>query len=297
MRLTVDGATVNVATGAVRIDDSRDEAQPLVVLVHGAGMNRTVWSQQTRFLAHHGYRAVAVDLPGHGGSDGPALDTVEATADWLAGLVGSLGGPAHLIGHSMGSLIALETAARHPDVVSSLVLMGVGQTVPVHPELIAAAVANELKAAELITAWAYGSRQHVGLNPTPGLWMLGSGMALLEACSPDVLGIDLTACNDYPGTDQAAAKVSCPVTIVAGTGDKMTPARSATPIDEVLSDSALVTLDGTGHMMMQEEPEAVRRILIDHLATTPSGRSGGAERGQGTAGGRKSGGNGGEGPV
>ncbi len=246
MKLTLDGATVNIATGAVSIEGD----EPLVVLVHGAGMNRTVWSQQTRFLAHHGYRAAAVDLPGHGGSDGPALTSISEMADWLGRLLESLGEPAHLVGHSMGSLIVLETAARHRDLVRSAVVLGVGQTMPVHPELVSAAIANQVKAAELITAWAHGQRQHVGLNPTPGHWMLGSALALLEACPVDVLGIDLVACRDYPGTDEAAAAISCPVTVVAGSGDKMTPARAARGVDELIADSTLVTLAGTGHMMM-----------------------------------------------
>ncbi len=269
MKLDIDGATVNVATGAVSLDGD----EPLVVLVHGAGMNRTVWSHQTRFLAHHGYRAAAIDLPGHGSSDGPALTSIEAMANWLARLVERLGGPPHLVGHSMGALVVLETAASRPDLALSVVVMGVGQTMPVHPELVSAAIANQVKAAELITAWAYGQRQHVGLNPTPGHWMLGSGLALLETCPVDVLGIDLGACRDYPSTDDAAARVSCPVTVVAGSVDKMTPARAAIAVDEVLADSTLITLDGTGHMMMQEEPEAVRQILLTHLAAASDPRT------------------------
>ena len=116
MQLVVDDRTVHAATGAVPLE-GRDE--PLVVLLHGSGMDRSVWSHQTRFLAHHGFRAVAVDLPGHGRSEGPALDSIEAIADWVARLAGALDGPAHLVGHSMGALVALDTAARHPGAVAS----------------------------------------------------------------------------------------------------------------------------------------------------------------------------------
>ena len=76
MQFSVDGRTVNAATGAVAIDRDEVAHAPLVVLLHGAGMDRSVWSQQTRWLAHHGTRALAVDLPGHGDSEGPALTSV-----------------------------------------------------------------------------------------------------------------------------------------------------------------------------------------------------------------------------
>ncbi|MDP6281291.1 MAG: alpha/beta fold hydrolase, partial [Acidimicrobiales bacterium] len=98
MHLVVDGRSVNAATGAVPVQP--DSSDPLVVLLHGAGMDRSVWSQQTRFLAHHGYRAIAVDLPGHGESEGPALGSIPDLAAWVAALATELGGPLHLVGHS-----------------------------------------------------------------------------------------------------------------------------------------------------------------------------------------------------
>ncbi|MBC8195860.1 MAG: alpha/beta hydrolase [Acidimicrobiia bacterium] len=264
MHLEVDGRCVNAATGAVSVEP--DSTDPLVVLLHGAGMDRSVWSQQTRFLAHHGYRALAVDLPGHGGSEGPALDSISGLATWVAGLATELGGPLHLVGHSMGSLVALEAAARHPASVASIALLGVAATMPVHPDLQAAADSDDVQAARLITSWAHGSRQHVGENPTPGLWMLGGTQALLERCAPGVLGSDLSACSAYGGGVEAAARVSCPVTLILGSGDKMTPRKDADPLLEAFPNGAtLVELSGAGHMMMQEEPGAVRQAIISHL--------------------------------
>lgn len=269
MRLVVGGRIVNAATGAVPVQ--HDSTDPLVVLLHGAGMDRSVWSQQTRFLAHHGYRALAVDLPGHGESDGPALGSIPDLAAWVADLAGELGGPLHLVGHSMGSLTALEAAAHQPASVSSIVLLGVAEAMPVHPDLQAAADADDVQAARLITSWAHGSRQHVGENPTPGLWMLGGTQALLERCSPGVLSRDLAACSAYGSGVEAAALVSCPVTLVLGSGDKMTPRRAAEPLREAFPGGAsVVELPGTGHMMMLEEPGAVRQALIDHLGTAAS---------------------------
>ncbi|MDP6975354.1 MAG: alpha/beta hydrolase [Acidimicrobiales bacterium] len=263
MFLEVAGRTVHAATGAVPIE-GRDD--PLLVLLHGSGMDRSVWSHQTRFLAHHGVRAVAVDLPGHGRSDGPALDTIAELADWTAALAQALGGPLHLVGHSMGALVVLETAGRHHDAVASAVLLGVAAAMPVHPDLQAAAEADDPLAAELITAWAHGRRQHIGLNPTPGLWMMGGVNALLDSSPPGVLATDLAACAAYDEALVAAAGATCPVTLVLGGEDRMTPRRAARDLEAAFpSPPSVVELPGSGHMLMQEEPEAVRRALLDHL--------------------------------
>ena len=136
MQITVGDRSVNLATGGVPLGD---DDRPLVLLVHGAGMDRSVWSQQTRFLAHHGYRAAAVDLPGHGETDGPTMTTIDGMGTWVAEVAEHLGPPAHLVGHSMGSLIVLAAAAAHPEVVASAVLIGVAANMPVHPDLQGAA--------------------------------------------------------------------------------------------------------------------------------------------------------------
>ena len=135
MHFEVAGRTVNAATGAVSVDRPEVVDAPLVVLVHGAGMDRSVWSHQTRWLAHHDTRALAVDLPGHGASDGPALSSVTDMAYWLCQVADALGGPIHVVGHSMGAFIGLEASATDPDRIASLTLLGVGATMAVHPAL------------------------------------------------------------------------------------------------------------------------------------------------------------------
>ena len=264
VHLVVDDNVVHAATGAVPLEGRSD---PLVVLLHGSGMDRSVWSHQTRFLAHHGFRAVAVDLPGHGRSEGPALDSIAAISDWVAHLSTALGGPAHLVGHSMGALVALDAAARHHDAVASAVLLGIAAAMPVHPDLQAAADIDDPKAAALITAWAHGPRQHIGLNPTPGLWMMGGVTAMLETSPPGVLATDLAACAGYGDAPAAAAAVSCPVTLVLGSQDRMTPRRAARALEEAFNEPpGVVELANSGHTLMLEEPGAVRQAILAHLA-------------------------------
>jgi len=266
VKFSVDGRTVNAATGAVAIDRDEVAHAPLVVLLHGAGMDRSVWSQQTRWLAHHGTRALAVDLPGHGDSEGPALTSVGDLAAWAAALADALGDRIHLIGHSMGAFIALEAAATSPDRIASVVLLGVGATMAVHPDLQAAADADDPLAAALMAGWMHGPDQKFGLNPTPGLSMTGTSRAVIETCPTGVLGPDLRACVAYEGAVAAAGAASCPVTLILGSLDRMTPRRSAQPLVDAMPGANIVELPDSGHAPMMEEPGAVRSALGDHLA-------------------------------
>ncbi len=262
MNIDVDGSVVNFATGGV-VPRNED---PLVLLIHGAGMDRTVWNLQTRFLAHHGYRALAVDLPGHGTSDGPLLPTVGAMADWVSAVLDHLDGHGgvRLAGHSLGALIAMEVAAARSDVVR-LVLLGAAMSMPVHPELLAAAEENSVLAPELMTAWGHGGAAHLATNPTPGMWMLGGGQALLERARPGVIHNDLVAANAYEAGDTPSA-VRCPVTVVVGSVDRMTPPRAAASLIDEFDQATTVMLDGIGHSMMSEDPASLRGILLAALA-------------------------------
>ena len=268
--LDVRGQAVGVAAGGVVPDAASAAEAPVVLLVHGAGMNRTVWQLQTRWLAHHGYTPLAIDLPGHGNSDGEPLGSVAEMAAWLTEAIAAvreqLGcDEVRLVGHSMGSLVCTEAAAAHPDGIARLVLLGTAVGMPVHSALLGAAENNELLAPELMTAWGHGNRAHVATNPTPGLWMLGGSVALLERADDGVIHADLSACAAYEAGD-VAARVQCPVTVIVGSEDKMTPPRAAGALIADFADCDVVHLAGAGHMMMNEDPAAVRSALARALA-------------------------------
>ena len=192
--------------------------RPTVVLVHGAGMDHTVWALQGRYLAFHGWNVLGVDLPGHGRSRAlPALPSIDAIADWLAELIAEYGDePAALVGHSMGALAGLATAARHPARVDRLCLLGAAARMPVHPELLRLAAAHDPMTVELMCDWAFGPRGKVGGSPQPGGWLQGAARALLGRADPAVLSGDLAACAAYEGGEEAAAAVRCPVRVVVG---------------------------------------------------------------------------------
>jgi pimeloyl-ACP methyl ester carboxylesterase len=261
VQIKFQGNTVNFATGGVEVN----RKNPIVLLVHGAGMDRTVWNLQTRYLAHHGYTALAVDLPGHGASTGELIPSIDQMANWLSEIIEHIDmGPARIIGHSMGSLIGIELAAKSPLNVDRLVLMGTALSMPVHPDLLQAASNNEALAPDLITAWSLGTKAHIAMNPAPGFWMRGGSQALLRRAPNGVIYNDLTACNSYmAGTSPSL--IECPVTIFIGDEDKMTPPKASLLLAAEIKNVELIHLGSVGHMMMSEAPAKIRPALSSVL--------------------------------
>ena len=262
MDLQVDGKKVFAATGGKPFD----AALPVVIFVHGAGMDHTIWALQTRWFAWHGRSVLAIDLPGHGKSDGPPLESIDEIGTWLVRLVEATGAPsASLVGHSMGSLASLSAGSTGGERIAALALLGVGAEMPVHPDLLAATKSNDPAAWDLIVSWGFGKPAHFGLNRAPGMWMQGGGRSLLARGPDDVLGIDMAACDVYKGAPAAAAKITCPTLFICGNRDIMTPPKATAPLATAIPGAQTVILDGAGHMMMVEKPDETLDALIAAL--------------------------------
>jgi pimeloyl-ACP methyl ester carboxylesterase len=258
MRLEVDGRSVFAGAGG----KAHAPNQPLVVFIHGAGMDHSVWALQSRWFAHHGFTVLAVDLPGHGGSEGPALTSIGAMADWTARLIAAAGAErAVLVGHSMGALVELETAARHPDLIARMALLGVAAEMPVHPDLLAAAEVNSHIAVDMVSLWGLGAPATLGGAKAPGLWMFGGAERLLEKAAPGVLHADLSACNAYQTGTAAAAKVACATTLILGERDQMTPLAGGRSLAALIENARTIVLPGAGHMSMIERPDEILEAL------------------------------------
>ncbi|MET1029159.1 MAG: alpha/beta fold hydrolase [Dongiaceae bacterium] len=266
MIISVAGEPTFISTGGQEID----AAKPAVMLLHGAGLDHSVWTLQARYLAHHGRSVIVPDLPGHGRSGGAALDTVPALADWCWHLLEQLDlRRVSLAGHSLGGLIALTMAAARPDAMRSLLLLGVAAEMPVHPDLLAAARDDRDLAAALIAMWGFGRSGQIGGNVAPGLQMRIAGQRLLERAKPGVLAADLTACAAYRDGVAAAAALRCPTALLLGLEDRMTPASKgkhlAAQMKDVPDGAGITILPGCGHMIMAERPNdtiaVMKRVL------------------------------------
>ena len=259
MELRLDGRRVFLADQGKGFEASR----PTILFVHGAGMDHSVWPLQARAFAYRGWNALAVDLPGHGRSEGEPLASIEAMAAWLARLIDTLGvDKAHLVGHSMGALACLEAAARHADAVAGLALLGAAPKMPVHPALLEAAGQPGRLGPELICDWGFGPAGHFGGHKAPGSWMLGHALHLLSRAAGPLLHTDLAACNAYQDGLEAAARIQCPTLVIAGDVDRMTPSRQAEKLAEAIEGARFVSLPGCGHMMMVEQPDATLDALL-----------------------------------
>jgi pimeloyl-ACP methyl ester carboxylesterase len=258
MQLSVNGSDTFVATGGREFDSSL----PTIVLLHGAGFDHTTWALHSRWFAHHGFGVLAPDLPGHGRSAGAPLPDIAEMADWTVALLDAAGAAkARLVGHSMGSLIALETAARHRTRVSALSLIGTTATMTVGPDLLKAAEANDHAAIDMVSIWGLGFQAELGGSLAPGLWMHSGAQRVLEQCRPGVLFNDLSACNAYQGALAAAAGITVPATFILGERDMMTPMKGGRALAAALPNSRTVVLRGAGHMMMVEQPDELLAAL------------------------------------
>jgi pimeloyl-ACP methyl ester carboxylesterase len=258
MQLSVNGIDTFVATGGRPFDP----ALPSVVMLHGAGFDHSTWALHSRWFAHHGFSVLAPDLPGHGRSPGRPLPTIAEMADWTAALIESAGAPkAKLVGHSMGSLIALETAARHPAKVAALSLIGTAATMTVGADLLNAAEANDPAAIDMVSIWGLGFRAELGGSLAPGLWMHQGAQRVLQQTRPGVLYKDLNACNAYQNALAAAAEIKVPVTLILGERDMMTPAKAGKTLAAAIPHARTVVLPGAGHMMMVEQPDELLAAL------------------------------------
>ncbi len=278
MNLQIAGRPAYAYSGGRPFDHDR----PLVVFIHGASHDHSVWALQSRYLAHHGHSVLALDLPGHGRSPGPPLATVPALADWVLDAIASVRAepaapadppPLFLVGHSMGSLIALEASHRaqsHPAAarlrLDGLVLVGTAVPMRVSDALLQAADGDEPRAFDMVNVWSHSGLNHPTGTSAPGFSVFISNRRLMERQPHGVLACDLRACNDYADGLERAKAFRPPVLLVLGSADQMTPPRAARALAEALPCAHTVTIAGAGHALMTERPDEVLAALRNWLS-------------------------------
>jgi pimeloyl-ACP methyl ester carboxylesterase len=267
MNYTIHGHTTYAYTGGKTLDP----AKPTVVFIHGVLNDHSVWILQSRWFANHGWNVLAIDLPGHCKSAGKAPATVEEAADFVVALLDAAGvQTAALVGHSFGSLIALETAARAPERVSHLAMVGTAYPMAVSPALLDSALNAPMKAIDLVNAFSHSMLAPPPSSLGPGTWLYGGSRALMRRVlasnrEVNVFHVGFNACNDYANGEAAIAAVRCPVLFLLGAADQMTPPKAAKTLSAKVPSSKTVVVQA-GHALMSEAPDDVLFALRDFLA-------------------------------
>jgi pimeloyl-ACP methyl ester carboxylesterase len=271
MELLVNGAKTYCYTGGKPFDATK----PTVVFIHGVLNDHSVWILQTRYLAHHGFNVLAVDLPGHCRSGGDAPSSVEEAADFIGALLDASGvTQAALVGHSWGSLIALEAAARLKDRISHLVLVGTAFPMRVSQVLLDASQADPVKALTLVNVFSRSTLAPVPSALGPGTWVFGGGMALGKRVLASNTAVNVfyrgfKACDSYANGDAAITQITCPVLFLLGAQDQMTQPKAAQTLIAAAKASGKVvniTTVPVGHHQMNEAPDETLFAIRDFLA-------------------------------
>ncbi|MBS7807055.1 alpha/beta hydrolase [Variovorax sp. PCZ-1] len=254
-----------------------DAAKPTLVFIHGVLNDHSVWILQTRYFAHHGFNVLAVDLPGHGKSEGNCPKSVEEAAEFVLALLDAVGvQKAALIGHSWGSLIALHAASLAPERVSQLALVGTAFPMKVSPALLDTSLNQPMKAIEMVNTFSHSTMAPPPSALGPGTWLYGGSRALMRrvlASNPreNLFHTGFKACDSYENAFEAlnrlfAGKESAQSAIlfIVGIADQMTTPKAAQSLIDKAPGAKVARVSG-GHQMMAESPEEVLQALTAFL--------------------------------
>jgi pimeloyl-ACP methyl ester carboxylesterase len=270
MKLSVNGHKTYCHTGGKAFN----AAQPTVVFIHGVLNDHSVWILQSRYLAHHGWNVLAIDLPGHCRSGGEAPSSVEEAADFIAALLDTAGVQrAALVGHSWGSLIALEAASRLKERISHLVLVGTAFPMKVSPALLDASLNEPMKAIKLVNVFSRSTLAPPPSSLGPGTWVYGASMALgrrvlASNATVNVFHRGFQACDRYANGEAAMTAITCPVLFVLGAQDQMTQPKAAQGLIAAARNAGKavqVASLSVGHHQMTEAPDATLFAIRDFL--------------------------------
>ena len=245
-----------VSTGGMEIDVKK----PTILLMHGSGLSHVVWSLHEQFYASQGFNVLAIDLPGHGNSDGPTLKSIQEISNWVKKLMQEINiNKIILVGHSQGSLVGIDFGSRYPDLIDKLVLVAGSYSMPVNQDLIDLAEAGDEKAILLMMKWGYeGSKAFIGGNPVKKI--INSTREIRE-----ILAVDLNACNNYKDGKESLKKINCPTLCIFGDLDKMVPLEVGNKMAEMIKNSEKKLINNCGHMIIFEKAFEMRKLVKEFL--------------------------------
>ena len=256
MIFQLENKNIHASDSGQGIDINKDT----IVFLHGSGLSHIVWSLTEQFFSSKNYNVLSIDLPGHGNSDGPCLDSIEKIADWMEKLFDKLKlKNLILVGHSQGCLEILEYSSRYKERLKKLVFVGGSNKMPVHPDLIELAQSGHSDAVKLMMKWGYeGSKKFIGGNPVEKIIQSPRDIS-------EILAVDLNACNNYSNGSEAAKVIDLPSMLIFGELDKMVNLEAGKKFSNLIKNSTTHVIKGCGHMIMIEKAFEMREKILEFL--------------------------------
>lgn len=248
-----------------------DGPGPVVVLLHGFPLNRSMWAAQRESRLGSTYRLIAPDLRGHGETPaGDGIATMEAMAGDVIELLDTLGigEPVVLGGLSMGGYVALALMEQYPERFRALMLMDTRSTADT-PE---AAKNRELLAARVEES---GSPGYVVDAMLPKLFSPASYQnrpdrieqvrAMMERTSARGVAGALRGLAARPDRTAALSRIRVPALVVVGADDAITPPAESRAMVEALPNARLALIPDAGHLAPLENPSATNDAILGFL--------------------------------
>ena len=256
MIFQLENKNIHASDSGQGIDINKDT----IVFLHGSGLSHIVWSLAEQFFSSKNYNVLSIDLPGHGNSDGPCLDSIEKIADWMEKVFDKLKlKNLILVGHSQGCLEILEYSSRYKERLKKLVFVGGSNKMPVHPDLIELAQSGHPDAVKLMMKWGYeGSKKFIGGNPVEKIIQSPRDIS-------EILAVDLNACNNYSNGSEAAKVIDLPSMLIFGELDKMVNLEAGKKFSNLIKNSTTHVIKGCGHMIMIEKAFEMREKILEFL--------------------------------
>ena len=256
MIFQIDSKNIHASDAGQGIDPKKDT----MIFLHGSGLSHIVWSLTEQFFSNKNFNVLSIDLPGHGQSDGPCLESIEKISDWLEEVFSFLNlNDLILVGHSQGCLEILEYSYKFKNRVKKSVFVGGSNKMPVHPDLINLAQNSDSDAVKLMMKWGYeGSKKFIGGNPVEKIIQSPRDIS-------EILAVDLVACNNYSNGSEAAKNIGFPTLLIFGEFDKMVNLDAGKKFSNLIDNSITHVIKGCGHMIMIEKAFEMREKILEFL--------------------------------
>jgi len=231
-----------------------------LVFIHGSGGDHTTWIQQYTPLKGV-FNIAALDLPGHGRSEGPGEQEVTAYVEWVKKTLDALEivKPV-LIGHSLGAAICLSFVIRYATAAAAVVPVGGGLRMPVNPMILEGLKQDPAAVIGLAAKFSVAKQNRERLSD-----LILQSLSLVD---PGILHGDFSACNGLDITEAVAA-IRIPALVLCGAEDKMTPPSLSQAIRDGIPGARLALIGGAGHFVMLENPEAFNEALTAFVDSLP----------------------------